>query len=157
VELDNGSISTSLAGKTVVGTGAGGSIGSELVRQIERFNPAQLLLGERAEAPLFEIDSELRSINPDQSILPLVAGGGDESRMRRILSLYNPQGVVDAAARKHVPLMESNATEAVQNNILNARLLASLSGKFGAEVFVLITPDKAVSPTSVMGATKRAA
>ena len=157
VELDTGSISTSLAGKTVMVTGAGGSIGSELVRQIQRFNPAQLLLVERAEFALFEIDSELRSINPDQPIVPLVADVGDESRMRAIFDLYSPQVVIHAAAHKHVPLMESNATEAVQNNVLNALRLASLAGKFGAEVFVLISTDKAVRPTSIMGATKRAA
>ena len=157
VELDTGSISGALRGKTVMVTGAGGSIGSELARQIQLYKPAQLLLVERAEAALFEIDSELRVKGSATSIVPLVADVGDESRMRAIFKLYSPQVVIHAAAHKHVPLMESNVTEAVQNNVLNARLLAELAGKFGAEAFVLISTDKAVRPTSVMGATKRAA
>jgi len=157
VELDTDSISRVLDGKTVMVTGAGGSIGSELVRQIQHYKPAQLLLVERAEAALFEIDSELRVMNSGLPIVPLVADVGDESRMRAIFSLYSPQVVIHAAAHKHVPLMESNATEAVQNNVLNARLLAELAGQFAAETFVLISTDKAVRPTSVMGATKRAA
>ncbi|HSQ25187.1 MAG TPA: polysaccharide biosynthesis protein, partial [Pyrinomonadaceae bacterium] len=157
VELDAGSISVALAGKTVMVTGAGGSIGSELARQVQRFNPARLLLVERAEFALFEIDNELRASHPDESVVPLVADVGDESRMHAIFNLYRPQVVIHAAAHKHVPLMESNATEAAQNNVLNARLLAELAGQFAAEVFVLISTDKAVRPTSVMGATKRAA
>lgn len=157
VELDTGSISREVAGKTVMVTGAGGSIGSELARQVLRFKPEQLLLIERAEFALFDIDSELRAANPSQSIVPLVADVGDESRMRAIFDLYGPQVVIHAAAHKHVPLMESNATEAAQNNVLNARLLGEIAGQFGAEVFVLISTDKAVRPTSIMGATKRAA
>jgi len=157
VELDKESISRELAGKTVMVTGAGGSIGSELARQVERFQPAQLLLVERAESALFDIDSELRAANPNQSIVPLVADVGDESRMRPIFDAYSPQVVIHAAAHKHVPLMESNSTEAVHNNVLNTRRLAELAGEFGAEVFVLVSTDKAVRPTSIMGATKRAA
>ena len=157
VQLDTASIRKELAGKTVMVTGAGGSIGSELARQVQRFAPAHLLLVERAESALFDIDSELRSSNPTQSIVPLVADVGDESRMRAIFNLYRPQVVIHAAAHKHVPLMEGNSTEAVQNNVLNTRLLAQLAGELKAEVFVLISTDKAVRPTSIMGATKRAA
>jgi FlaA1/EpsC-like NDP-sugar epimerase len=157
VQLDAESISRELAGKTVMVTGAGGSIGSELARQVQRFSPAHLLLVERAEFALFDIDSELRASNPTQSIVPLVADVGDESRMRAIFSSYRPQVVIHSAAHKHVPLMESNSTEAVQNNVLNAWLLAEMAGEFQAEVFVLISTDKAVRPTSIMGATKRAA
>ena len=157
VELDTESISRELAGKTVMVTGAGGSIGSELARQVQRFAPAHLLLVERAEFALFDIDSELRADNPTQSIVPLVADVGDESRMRAIFNLYRPHVVIHSAAHKHVPLMESNSTEAVQNNTLNTRLLAGMAGEFKAEVFVLISTDKAVRPTSIMGATKRAA
>jgi FlaA1/EpsC-like NDP-sugar epimerase len=157
VELDNKSISEELAGKTVMVTGAGGSIGSELARQVERFSPAHLLLVERAESALFDIDSELRTGNPIRSIVSLVADVGDESRMRAIFSSYRPEVVIHAAAHKHVPLMESNTTEAVQNNILSTRLLAEMAGEFEAEAFVLISTDKAVRPSSVMGATKRAA
>lgn len=157
VELDTESIMKELAGKTVMVTGAGGSIGSELARQVQRFSPGRLLLVERAEFALFDIDFELRAGHPAHSIFPLVADVGDESRMRAIFNLYRPQVVIHAAAHKHVPLMESNSTEAVQNNILNTRLLAELSGEFGAEVFVLVSTDKAVRPTSIMGASKRAA
>jgi FlaA1/EpsC-like NDP-sugar epimerase len=157
VQLDADSISRELAGKTVMVTGAGGSIGAELSRQVQRFGPATLLLVERAEFALFDIDSELRTSNPARSIVPLVADVGDESRMRAIFSSYRPHVVIHAAAHKHVPLMESNSTEAVQNNVLNARLLAEMAGEFRAEVFVLISTDKAVRPTSIMGATKRAA
>jgi len=157
VQLDNESISRELAGKTVMVTGAGGSIGSELARQVQRFGPAHLLLVERAEFALFDIDSELRADNPTQSIVPLVADVGDESRMRAIFDLYRPHVVIHSAAHKHVPLMESNSTEAVQNNTLNTRLLADMAGEFKAEVFVLISTDKAVRPTSIMGASKRAA
>jgi FlaA1/EpsC-like NDP-sugar epimerase len=157
VELDTESIMKELAGKTVMVTGAGGSIGSELARQVQRFSPGRLLLVERAEFALFDIDFELKAGKPTHSIVPLVADVGDESRMRAIFNLYRPQVVIHAAAHKHVPLMESNSTEAVQNNILNTRLLAELAGEFRAEVFVLISTDKAVRPTSIMGASKRAA
>jgi len=157
VQLDTESISRELQGKTVMVTGAGGSIGAELARQVQRFAPAHLLLVERAEFALFDIDSELRAQNPAQSIVPLVADVGDESRMRAIFNLYRPHVVIHSAAHKHVPLMESNSTEAVQNNTLNTRLLADMAGEFRAEVFVLISTDKAVRPTSIMGASKRAA
>ncbi len=157
VQLDTESISRELEGKTVMVTGAGGSIGSELARQVLRFAPAHLLLVERAEFALFDIDSELRADHPNRSIVPLVADVGDESRMRAIFNLYRPHVVIHSAAHKHVPLMESNSTEAVQNNTLNTRLLADMAGEFQAEVFVLISTDKAVRPTSIMGATKRAA
>ena len=157
VQLDTESISRELTGKTVMVTGAGGSIGSELARQVLRFAPAKLLLVERAEFALFDIDHELRATKPTQTIVPLVADIGDESRMQAIFTSYRPQVVIHAAAHKHVPLMEANSTEAVQNNVLNARLLAEMAGEFQAEAFVLISTDKAVRPTSIMGATKRAA
>src|SRR5882672_464932 len=157
VKLDLDSLNKELAGKTVMVTGAGGSIGAELARQVLKFAPAHLLLVERAEFALFDIDSELRVVNSTQSIVPLVADVGDESRMRAIFEDHKPQVVIHSAAHKHVPLMESNATEAVENNVLNTRLLAGLAGESRTEVFVLISTDKAVRPTSIMGATKRAA
>ena len=157
VQLDTESIREELAGKTVMVTGAGGSIGSELARQVLRFGPARLLLVERAETALFDIDCELRADHPALAIEPLVADVGDGSRMRAIFNRYRPQVVIHAAAHKHVPLMESNATEAVQNNVLNTRMVAELAGEFKSEVFVLISTDKAVRPTSIMGASKRAA
>ena len=157
VELDAESIGQKLTGKTVMVTGAGGSIGSELARQVKRFAPEKLLLVERAEFALFDIDHELRTNGTTVTVVPLVADVGDESRMRSIFKRYCPQVVIHAAAHKHVPLMETHATEAVKNNVLNTRLLAEMAGEFGTESFVLISSDKAVRPTSVMGATKRAA
>lgn len=157
VQLDLDSISRELTGKVVMITGAGGSIGAELARQAQRFAPANLLLVERAEFALFEIDHELRRAHPDLSIVPLVGDIGDACRMREIFESYRPQVVIHAAAHKHVPLMESNSGEAVKNNVLNTRLLAEIAGDYEAEVFVLVSTDKAVRPTSIMGATKRVA
>jgi FlaA1/EpsC-like NDP-sugar epimerase len=155
IQLDVASISNSLAGKTVMITGAGGSIGSELARQVLRFSPTSLVLVERAEFALFEIDHELRHANPGLAIVAQVADIGDEARMRFILELYRPQVIIHAAAHKHVPLMESNPFEAIKNNVLSARLLGELAAEYKAEVFVLISTDKAVRPTSIMGASKR--
>lgn len=157
VQLDIESISRELAGKTVMVTGAGGSIGSELARQIIRFSPAKLLMVERAEFALFNIDRALRESDSRGSLVPLVADVGDLPRMRSIFESYRPQVVIHAAAHKHVPLMESNPTEAVKNNVLNTRSLSELAAEFKSEVFVLISTDKAVRPTSVMGASKRIA
>jgi FlaA1/EpsC-like NDP-sugar epimerase len=155
IQLDIESISRALAGKTVMVTGAGGSIGSELARQVLRFSPTSLMLVERAEFALFEIDLELRNANPRSSIMAQVADIADEERMRFILETYHPQVIIHAAAHKHVPLMESNPFEAIKNNVLGARLLGELAAEYKAEVFVLISTDKAVRPTSIMGASKR--
>lgn len=157
VELDLESISNELTGKTVMVTGAGGSIGSELARQAIRFRPRQLLLVERAEFALFNIDRSLREFDSADAIVPLVADIGDEVRMRFIFSSYRPQVVIHAAAHKHVPLMETNPCEAIKNNVLNTFLLSELSAEFDAETFVMISTDKAVRPTSIMGASKRLA
>jgi FlaA1/EpsC-like NDP-sugar epimerase/lipopolysaccharide/colanic/teichoic acid biosynthesis glycosyltransferase len=157
IRLDEETMAGFLADKRVMVTGAGGSIGSELVRQIALFKPSQLLLVERAEFALFNIDWELRQAMPDLEIVALPADVNDETRMRHIFDLYRPQVILHAAAHKHVPLMEYNPTEAVKNNVLATNLLGVLAGEFGAETFVLISTDKAVRPTSVMGATKRIA
>jgi FlaA1/EpsC-like NDP-sugar epimerase len=157
VALDLEGINQFLGGKVVMVTGAGGSIGSELVRQVARFEPSCLLLVERAEASLFNIDREVREAQPVFPVIPLVADIGDESRMRRIMDEYRPQIILHAAAHKHVPMMESNSAEAIKNNVVATHTLGSLAGEFGAEVFVLISTDKAVRPTSVMGASKRMA
>src|SRR5258706_1065177 len=148
VELDTESISRELAGKTVMVTGAGGSIGSELARQVLKFAPAHLLLVERAEFALFDIDSELRAGSPTQSIVPLVADVGDESRMRAIFKEYQPQVVIHSAAHKHVPLMETNATEAVENNVFDTLLLAWLGRESRIEGFGLISTGKSERPRS---------
>ena len=157
VALDLEGINQFLGGKIVMVTGAGGSIGSELVRQVARFEPSCLLLVERAEPSLFNIDREMRGAQPPFPVIPLVADIGDESRMRNIMAQYRPQVILHAAAHKHVPMMESNSSEAVKNNVLATHTLGSLAGEFDAEVFVLISTDKAVRPTSVMGASKRMA
>jgi FlaA1/EpsC-like NDP-sugar epimerase len=138
-------------------TGAGGSIGSELARQVARFSPSTLLLVDRAEPALFNIDRELRDSWPDLKIVPLMADVGDRERMQSILTAHCPAIVLHSAAHKHVPLMESNPIEAVKNNVLATHRLAEQAGHAGVEVFVLISTDKAVNPRSVMGATKRMA
>lgn len=157
VQLDIESISRELAGKTVMVTGAGGSIGSELARQVIRFSPERLLLVERAEFALFNIDRSLRELDFGRSIVPLVADIGDVPRIRAIFETYRPQVVIHAAAHKHVPLMESNPSEAIKNNVLNTRFLSETAAEYEAEAFVMISTDKAVRPTSIMGASKRLA
>ena len=157
VILDEKQLGGFLANKRVMVTGAGGSIGSELARQVARFGPSQLLLVDRAEFGLFNIDMDLRRSWPELAIVPLVADIGEETRVRSMFSAYWPQVVLHAAAHKHVPMMESNPAEAIKNNVLATHLLGQISGEFGAESFVLISTDKAVRPTSVMGASKRVA
>ena len=157
VYLDEAQIGQFLAGKRVMVTGAGGSIGAELARQVARFQPGKILLVERAEFALFDIDADLRRTRPEAEIIPLVADVCDEGRMRAILATYAPQVIFHAAAHKHVPMMESNPGEAIKNNVLASRLLAELAGEQGVEAFVMISTDKAVRPTSIMGATKRVA
>lgn len=157
VQLDEQTVMDFVTGKSVMVTGAGGSIGSELARQVARFNPSQLLLVERAEFALFEIETDLRESWPTLSLMPLVGDICDEGRMRSIFEMYNPEVILHAAAHKHVPMMEFNPTEAVKNNVLGTQLVGKLAGEFGVGVFVLISTDKAVRPKSVMGATKRVA
>jgi FlaA1/EpsC-like NDP-sugar epimerase len=157
VYLDEAQIGQFLAGKRVMVTGAGGSIGAELARQVARFQPGKILLVERAEFALFDIDADLRRTRPEAEIVPLVADVCDEARMRAIFAAHAPQIIFHAAAHKHVPMMESNPGEAIKNNILATRLLGELAGEHSVETFVMISTDKAVRPTSIMGATKRVA
>lgn len=156
VSLDPHLLAEFLSG-TVAVTGAGGSIGSELARQVARFKPTKLLLLERAEFALFEIDREMRRAFPEVAIVALVADVGEEARMRPIFEEYRPNVILHAAAHKHVPMMEANPAEAITNNVFATRLMADLAGEFGAQAFVQISTDKAVRPTSVMGASKRVA
>jgi len=157
VTLDEGLLERFLAGKTVMVTGAGGSIGAELARQAAGFGVGTLLLVERAEFALFEIDRELRTASRELAIVPLVADVCDRELMRGLMERYKPSVVVHAAAHKHVPMMESNPIEAVKNNILATRSLGEVAGEAGVEAFIQISTDKAVRPTSVMGAAKRVA
>jgi FlaA1/EpsC-like NDP-sugar epimerase len=157
VHLDDKNLHDFLTGKTVMVTGAGGSIGSELVRQIAEFRPKLLLLVERTEFVLFQIERELTGNFSELNFVPLLADIGDEPRMRELFAEYAPQVVFHAAAHKHVPLMETNPTEAIKNNIFATKLIGELAGEANVKDFVLISTDKAVNPTSVMGASKRVA
>lgn len=155
VHLDDEVVARFLKGRVALVTGAGGSIGSELCRQICKHEARQLLLVERAEFALFEIDRELQATDCATEIIPLIADVGDEGRMRSILETYRPDVLVHAAAHKHVPLMELNPAEALKNNVVATHGLARLAGDLGVESFVQISTDKAVRPSSIMGATKR--
>ena len=146
-----------VGGRRVLITGAGGSIGAELARQVTRLGPAALTLVERNENALYEIDRLLRGMPGNQAVVAVVADIGDAARMRAVLATHRPQIVLHAAAHKHVPLLESNVAEAVRNNVLATRTLGELAAAAGVEVFVQLSTDKAVNPASIMGATKRLA
>ncbi|MFQ5805798.1 MAG: polysaccharide biosynthesis protein [Phycisphaerae bacterium] len=157
VELDTDEIAKFLGGRVVMVTGAGGSIGSEMCRQVARFRPKRLLLVEQAEQNLFDIDRELRAHFPDIDVAPYIADIGDAGRIERIFEPQRPTAVFHAAAHKHVPMMELNPGEALKNNILGTRVVADAASRNGCEKFVMISSDKAVNPTSIMGGSKRIA
>src|SRR5687768_4037496 len=146
-----------IAGKSIVVTGAGGSIGSEICRQVMRFCPGRLILLERAENALFEIDRELREAWVGADVAPVVADVCDEQRIGKVFRAEKPDVVFHCAAHKHVPMMEANPGEAVKNNVLGTKVVADASLAAGCHAFVMVSTDKAVNPTSVMGATKRVA
>ena len=155
VRLDSEQLERLFTSNTVLVTGAGGSIGSELCRQVARFGPSQIIMLEQAENPLFHLERELRASHPDIAIEPVVADIGDYLRLEQVCLHFRPRVVLHAAAHKHVPLMEKNPWEAIKNNILGTHNLIRSAQSAGVEVVVLISTDKAVNPTSVMGATKR--
>jgi len=157
VQLDTELIGRQLRGRCVLVTGAGGSIGSELCRQAASFSPSRLVLVEQAENGLFEIDRELRSTFVDVEIVPIVADIVDRARIAAILERESPSVVFHAAAHKHVPMMEINPGEAIKNNVLGTATVADAAMATGVEKMVLVSTDKAVNPTSVMGCTKRIA
>lgn len=157
VSLDVPGLARFIGGNSILITGAGGSIGSELARQVSRFGPSRLLLVERSENAVYEIHREIRASRADLDLVPLVADIADERRIAGILAQYRPQMIVHAAAHKHVPMMEANPCEAIKNNTLGSRCLGELALDAGVERMVLISTDKAVNPTSVMGASKRLA
>jgi FlaA1/EpsC-like NDP-sugar epimerase len=159
VHLEMEAIAGALAGKVVFVTGAGGSIGSELCRQIARFHPRQLVLVEQAENALFNIHRELLAMGEGLGarVVPAIGDVTDAARMEALFLKHRPQVVFHAAAHKHVPMMEWNPGEAVRNNVFGTRCVADLADKYGVAEFVMISTDKAVNPTSVMGASKRTA
>jgi len=157
VQLDNASIRKFVEDKVVMVTGAGGSIGSELCRQIARLNPKRLLLLEQSEVSLFEIEQEMNAMGMGAAAIPLVANILDGVRMQDIFSRLHPQVIFHAAAHKHVFMMERQPAEAVRNNSIGTRLLGELAAAHRVEAFVLISTDKAINPTNVMGASKRLA
>jgi FlaA1/EpsC-like NDP-sugar epimerase len=157
VHLEESQIREVLAGKVVLVTGAAGSIGSELCRQIARFGPAGIVGFEIAESPLFEIDREMRKLFPDVPFHPVIGSIQNRARIDEVIQLYRPSVVYHAAAYKHVPLMEEHVFEAIENNVFGTYNLAKSAARNGVDNFVLISSDKAVQPTNVMGATKRLA
>jgi FlaA1/EpsC-like NDP-sugar epimerase len=157
VRLEGNAVATWLRDRRVVVTGAGGSIGSQLCREICRFGPAQLLLIEQAENNLFNIHRQLARECPHADLVPLVADICDIARLEGLFSRYQPQVVFHAAAHKHVPMMECNVREAIKNNVEGTMGLADVAERFGVGHFVMVSTDKAVRPTSVMGVSKRAA
>ncbi|AYH45313.1 polysaccharide biosynthesis protein [Azoarcus sp. DN11] len=158
VKIDTGHVQRMIIGKTVLITGAGGSIGSELCRQLARFAPARLVLIESSEFALYNIEQWFQVHRPETRVVPLAGDVKDAGRMVEIFAAWKPQLVFHAAAYKHVPLMEvGNAWQAVRNNVYGTLNVAAQAQRQGAERFVLISTDKAVNPTNVMGATKRLA
>jgi FlaA1/EpsC-like NDP-sugar epimerase len=157
VVLDLDAIRQLIRTRTVLVTGAGGSIGSELCRQIGHFSPESLVLVERYENNLFHIERQLRAEFPELPIHACIGDIRDKVRMEALFAKHHPNTVFHAAAHKHVPMMEANPGEAVKNNVLGTKLIAQLSDQYRVSEFVMISTDKAVNPTSIMGASKRAA
>ena len=157
VSLDLGPVAREVTGRTILITGAAGSIGSELARQLAAFRPARLILLERAETPLYFINLEITRAHPRVDVVPAMGDVTDANRVERIVADFQPDYVFHAAAYKHVPMLEENVREAVRNNVLGTRNVATSAARHRVRKFVLISTDKAVNPSSVMGATKRIA
>ena len=156
-KLDDEAIDAMIAGRTILVTGGGGSIGTEICRQVAARSPARLILLDQCEVQLYQAEQELIAAGAGALITPIVADVRDEVRLRQLFATYKPSLVLHAAAHKHVPMMESQPAEALQNNVLGTAVVARLAAEYDVEKFVLISSDKAVNPTNVMGATKRLA
>jgi FlaA1/EpsC-like NDP-sugar epimerase len=157
VAIDTELLRRHITGRTVMVTGAAGSIGSELCRQIAQMSPELLVLFEIAESPLFYLEMEMRQKFPTVGLVPVIGDVRDRGRVGEIICAHRPAIIFHAAAYKHVPMMEIHPAEAVKTNVLGTRIVAEAAAKFGVDRFVLVSTDKAVRPTNVMGATKRVA
>ncbi|TKD70728.1 polysaccharide biosynthesis protein [Pseudalkalibacillus hwajinpoensis] len=158
IKLDTENIAETLTGKTVLVTGAGGSIGSEICRQVSKFNPDQVVLLGHGENSIYTIEMELRNTYGDTiTFIPVIADVQDRERLGEVMKLHRPNVVYHAAAHKHVPLMEANPHESVKNNVIGTKNVAEAASDADVDTFVMVSTDKAVNPTSVMGATKRLA
>jgi FlaA1/EpsC-like NDP-sugar epimerase len=157
IEIHNEIICDQLKGKRVLVTGAAGSIGSEIVRQVAQFRPQMIILNDQSETPLHELQLELQENNLNNNFHSFIGDVRDQCRMELLFQTFKPHYVYHAAAYKHVPLMEHNPGEAVRTNVMGTKVVSDLSVKYGVEKFVMISTDKAVNPTNVMGASKRIA
>ena len=155
VKVDMGGLSDLICGRTVMVTGGGGSIGSELCRQVAGYRPKELVIFDIYENNAYAIERELRDNFPELTMHVLIGSVRDEARVNRVMEQYHPAMVFHAAAHKHVPLMETSPLEAVKNNVFGTLNTARAAAKYGVEHFVLVSTDKAVNPTNVMGASKR--
>ena len=155
VHLDNKNINSLIKNKTVLVTGGGGSIGSELCRQIAKYDPKRLVILDIYENNLYDIEMELRAEYPKLDLEAIVASVRDKARLNNVFETYKPEIVFHAAAHKHVPLMEKSPLEAIHNNVFGTYNVVNCADEYGAEKFVLISTDKAVNPTNIMGASKR--
>ena len=157
IVLDTRVISSQLEGKTIMITGAAGSIGSEITRQILSFSPKKIIILDQAETPLHNLSLELKNLNEKVILRSVLADVRNKEALTRVFQKYNPNVVYHAAAYKHVPLMEENPSQAIYTNVLGTKNLADLSIQYDVERFVMVSTDKAVNPSSVMGASKRIA
>ena len=157
IQLDINKIQGQIKNKTMLVTGAAGSIGSEIVRQLIKFEPRNIVLFDQAETPMYDIEMELRDTCSASNITIVIGDITDHQRVEEVFSEFKPEIVYHAAAYKHVPMMENNPVEAVRNNVIGTRLIADMAVKYGVKRFVMVSTDKAVNPTNVMGASKRIA
>ncbi len=157
IHLDKEKIKHELKGKIILITGGAGSIGSEIVRQIIPFNPEKIIVVDQAESPIYELELEINERYGFKNLETVIGDVTKQDRMRRVFDAFHPQIVFHSAAYKHVPLMENNPSESIMNNVYGTKVLADLANQFNVEKFVMISTDKAVNPTNIMGATKRIA
>jgi len=157
IRINNEEIANQVKGKRVLVTGAAGSIGSEIVRQLLRFQPHTIILCDQAETPLHHLELELQELNPSTACIPYLGDVTNEDRMQEMFAMYEPHYVYHAAAYKHVPMMELCPSEAILTNVMGTKIIADLAVKYHVQRFVMVSTDKAVNPTNVMGASKRLA